>query len=304
MITDIPTADDFERQALAFMNLAWDATFTLVLQLEDAKKWDGVDEAEVSDDYWKAASHTLATALALAHQGTEFLIKASIVSVSPFLLLSGRPSEWPGGSAANDMPFSRFHTLDAHELLRVHDTVTRRLPDSFREQFEELRQVRNTITHTVDTKLLVTVKQIVLAILSAVHAILGPRKWIPARRKWLEEEPDSVAFSADAAEFKLCREMRQVLNLLSASELREFFGFDKKARAYLCPECSYQRDFDEDFTIASAQLRPNEPDSTEAVCVVCDKSTEVLRTSCSACPGNVISEKWDMKCLSCGHLNQ
>jgi len=291
------------QQGIAFLNLAWDAVFDLVLQLRNAEDWNGVDDPEIPDQYWAAAKYQLATALALAHQGTEFLIKAKIAEVSPFLLIASRPSEWPRGCTKTDIPFSRFRTLDAQDLLRVHNTVAPRLSDDFAERFDQLRVLRNTITHTIDKKLLVTVKQIVLAVLEAVSGLRAGDKWVQLRRSRLEADPDSVAFSPDGADYRLCREVGEALTLLSTSELRRFFAFDKKVRSYICPQCSYHRDLDESFVLRSAQLEPNRPSARKIFCFVCRDSHAVARKKCSHCKGNVLAKDWDMRCLSCGQWN-
>jgi hypothetical protein len=78
MITDVPTAEDFAQEGVAFLSLAWDVIFKLIIQLRDTKEWNGLDVPEVPDQYWNAAKYELATSLTLAHQGTEFLSKARI----------------------------------------------------------------------------------------------------------------------------------------------------------------------------------------------------------------------------------
>src|SRR4051812_18248918 len=118
MITDIPTKADFDNNGIAFLNLAWQSVVSISLDLpeqpveelgEDATEEQRL-EAEEEDRrwteevqrYWQAAQQELATAVALAQQGTEFLLKGKIAAVSPFLLVSGDPGEWPRGCDRND----------------------------------------------------------------------------------------------------------------------------------------------------------------------------------------------------------
>jgi hypothetical protein len=94
MIVDVPTPDDFNASGTDFLNIAWGMIVDLSFDLKTRQElWSGFDK--VADDYWKAAQRPLATALSLVQQGTEFLLKGHIATVSPYLLLSGDPSSWP-----------------------------------------------------------------------------------------------------------------------------------------------------------------------------------------------------------------
>lgn len=135
MIIEIPTSDEFQRAGLGFLNLAVDQVIELYDQLEQS----GVEE-DVREEYWESAQQPLATALTLVQQGAEFLLKAKIADVSPFLLIDGSPSSWPRGSDQQDTPFSDFRTIDAHDLPKAHDSVASvRLSEEFKTQFEQLR---------------------------------------------------------------------------------------------------------------------------------------------------------------------
>ena len=105
----------------------------------------------MSDEYWASAQKPLSVALALVQQGTELLLKSRIIEVSPFLIFKGDPSLWPSGCDKQEISFSEFKTIDAQDLIRVHDTVvTSRLTEEFKNRYENLRRKRNTIMHTVD----------------------------------------------------------------------------------------------------------------------------------------------------------
>ena len=107
MIVDIPTKTDFDNNGIAFLNLAWQTVLSICLNFQEQSyqvqmgeaPLEKVHEAEEEDtwweqaveDYWKATQQELATAVALAQQGTEFLLKGKIAHVSPFLLITGDP---------------------------------------------------------------------------------------------------------------------------------------------------------------------------------------------------------------------
>ena len=107
MITEVPSPDDFRATGYDHINLGADQALDLLYTVRAS----GLDDANLSEEraeFWKASQRQLANALALVQQGTEFLIKAGIASVSPYLLLSGKPSDWPNGADKADTPFSRF----------------------------------------------------------------------------------------------------------------------------------------------------------------------------------------------------
>ena len=169
MIIDIPREADYEKTALDLLNLAWESVLKLAVELDEAKDY-GNDVAE--DIYWNACQSQLATAASLVQQGFEFLLKGKIIAVSPYLLINGTPRDWPKGCTKADTPFAKFYSIDAQDLVRVHDTVANnRLPENIVTLFEDMRTLRNSIMHTVDSRLKVEVKQVVCAILelSLIH---------------------------------------------------------------------------------------------------------------------------------------
>ena len=177
MITEIPSADDFKQSGIAFLNLAWDSAAQLHFQFEDAKEgyWyenEDAFEKEVPDQYWAAAQRPLATAVTLVQQGLEFLLKGRIAEVSPFFLISRSPAEWPKGCTSSDTRFADFKTIDAQDLVRVHDTVaSAKLSEEIVKKFEFLRRQRNTIMHTVDREVRFTAFDIFRDVLVVSHEL-------------------------------------------------------------------------------------------------------------------------------------
>jgi hypothetical protein len=291
MITDMPTAMEFEQTGIAFLNLAWDSVMSLAFDIEWGQ--DDFTEEEIAR-YWEAAKHPLATALALTHQGIDFLLKGKIARVSPFLLISGSPREWPKHSHKKDTAFSDFHVLDSNDLIRAHDTVSpTRLSNEFVEMCEKLRLRRNSIFHTVDRRMGATVREVLVAILQAVHILMGAKKWVEIRPSYIEKTPASVAFSPDHVEELLVQETEKTVDLLTRSETERLLGFFKQRRRYVCPVCwekCYWIRKCGDHMVRLAQLTPNTPQSTNLHCIVCGQNTTVVRRPCAEkdCRGNVI----------------
>jgi hypothetical protein len=300
VITDIPTPSDFEATAVSLLNLAWDAVSSLFLHAERSKleQWD--ECGEVTDEFWAAAQKPLGNAQALVQQGVEFLLKARIAEVSPFLLLDRAVRDWPKESAIRDTKYAEFRTVDAQDLVRLFNTVRpARLDAAFVQRIEEQRKTRNTFIHSVDKSLRHSPESLWITILDVSHHLIGPTKWIGLRRAYLESTPASIAFSTDEVPIELAWESKQLLETLKPSEQELYLGIVPKARRYICYHCAMECR-DADFHPQMAQLRPNLPDSTNVYCFMCEQTQPVNRSSCVAegCKGNVI-EAHDMVCLTC-----
>ncbi len=305
MISDVPSAGDFSEAGLGFINLAWDAAMSVDYDLSQVRKClddDGLGAGIPMVSYQRA----LVTSIALVQQGTELLLKAKIVEVSPYLLISGSFRDWPSGCDKVDVPFSVFRTLDAQDLVRVHDAVAdSRLPADFKDTFDRLRRQRNTIFHTVDKTLRVTLADVVKMFLESVNALVEQHSWFRLRAGFLEASPTAAADSSHSV-VSLNIEVGKAVELLEPADLLRLTGFNKKARRYFCARCIRECDH---FDIVSeelrlGQLRPNSSDSTHVFCFACQKEYAVVRVRCSApgCKGNVI---WDEDyyagiCATCG----
>lgn len=301
MITDIPTSRDFYSVGTSLLNSAWDTAASLLLDVDEAKYFD-VDTDEVSDAYWSAARIELSTALSIAQQGSEFLLKGRIASVSPFLLLGAQPKDWPKGCTSNDTPFSEFRTIDAQDLIKVHNTChTNKLSPNFIESFEDLRKKRNSIMHSIDKRLSVHAVELITSVLDINHALGEESNWAKVRHEHLKNAPLSQMHTDEWADVRQVREFAIVLDLLQPSTLLEYFGFNKKQRSYICPHCAYSLARDSEIYPKSATLKPNTPKSQSIYCFICGTTQDVERTPCTegTCKGNVISPDYG-RCLTCG----
>lgn len=299
MVIDVPSPEDFRSYGLRYVNLGWGMALEVILDYSNAKNWGFDFEPEVEEGFWKSAEPEFSTALTLIEQGIEFLIKEKIAEISPWLLLSHGPDRWPKRSDKEDVAFSSFRTLDAQDLLKVHDTFAKdRLSVEFAQAFDELRRKRNAMMHTVDLKLKATASEIIRNVLLSVDNLLGEKQWPAARHSFLEQSRDSQ-IEWEMAHYQLAREFSAAIALLEPAELRRFFGFEKRQRAYSCPECSTAMKHAH-FACNTAQLRPNNPTSTKVFCFVCRAEYEVERRPCELpkCKGNVIYSDQDY-CLTC-----
>jgi hypothetical protein len=295
MIIEVPNAADFEQTGLDYLNLAADQAFSLSIDFIYAG-YEASWEDEIRE-FWRAAQRQLASALALVEQGAQFMLKARIAEISPFLLIVGTPRDWPRGIGSRDVPFAEFRTLDAQDLVRVHDAVSaNRVSSSFAAQFEQLRRRRNTVMHTVDRTLEVTAKEIILLALESVHELLGPRRWIGVRREYHERAPGG---GEEFIESQLLVEVDLLIDVLTRAELLRYFCYRKNQRSYPCPVCIARYQYG-DSPPSTAQLRPNTAIRTNLHCFVCEGNSAVLRKDCcnSGCRSNVILEA-TKECVTC-----
>jgi hypothetical protein len=302
LISDIPTPKDFFDSGIEIFDFAWDTVANLITSLSQAIGM-GVEEKDVSEEYWAASKRRLTAALAMTQQGVEFVLKGKIAEVSPFLLLAEAPSRWPSPYEGRAIAFSEFKTVDAQDLIRLHDTVRApQLEADFVDRFNALRLKRNTISHSVDKKLQIHTTEVIEAILFMYKALFPAENWAKTRRTFIERDPDSTLSGGEYSRNYACREMETVFELLSPAAVEKFFGIPRKQRRYICPACFYESSGNDDREFKLAVLRPKSPTATKLFCPICDTEHTVLRKDCTSagCKGNVLSDDGDLICLTCG----
>jgi len=309
MIKNVPSPEDFGDQGILFLNLAWDTVFQLLHDYSEIIAYYGnmfsdeeINANEEYKEYWQAAKKPLSIAHALSQQGAELILKAKIAQVSPYFIIASSPKDWPSRCDKKDIDFADFRTIDAQDLIRVHNTVCEEvLSEDFLNTFNNFRKQRNAIFHTVDYRLVFS-EEIIVSYILEIADLNCPKKWPHLRNEYLENKPLPQAVGTDDTPNQLCNEMDLMINLLGHKKLIRFFDFDKKQRRYVCPNCywSMNRDYDPSYP-TTAQLKPNAPDSTNVYCFVCQEDITVIRNQCKTkdCKGNVIRADDDKECLTC-----
>jgi hypothetical protein len=297
----VPSSKDFFEAGIELFDFAWDTAAVLWTNLSEAKEW-GIDPDEVSEEYWAAAKRRLTTALVMTQQGVEFILKGKIAEISPYLLLAESPAKWPSPYDGDELDFAQFKTVDAQDLVRLHDTVQdTQLSAAFVDKFNTLRAKRNTISHSIDKKLQVHTSEVIETILSLHKALFPKENWAKVRATFINNSPNAMLNGGDYSKNIACHELEVVIEILTPAAVREFFLIDKKQRRYLCPKCLDDANKDVDFDYKLAVIRPKGASSTKLYCPICDAEHQVVREDCkdSDCPGNVLSSDWGI-CLTCG----
>ncbi|ALL68536.1 hypothetical protein K788_00002190 [Paraburkholderia caribensis MBA4] len=304
MITNVPTSDDYYTSGKELLNFAWDATASLLVEFGQAGYYgfEPADIEEMSDAYWAAAKRTLTTALTVVQQAVELIIKGRIVEISPYLLISDIPARWPSPYDSTDpIDFEDFRTIDAQDLIRVHDTFAQKAFNAeFTNKFNELRKIRNVVMHSVGKKVSVTVAEVVDSALFMHKALFPAESWFTIRREFLRRAPDSELGASEFATNNTCHEATIVKDLLQPAQIQAYLGVDKKQHSFVCPACLDDANTDGGFEYRLAVLRPKGSGTTELYCPVCNGIHIVRRQPCEDknCPSTVISEE-SCRCLLC-----
>ena len=301
MITNLPTSTDYYTSGKELFNFAWETTASLLVEIDES--YCGDDEqlkSEISEAYWAAAKRTLTTALTVMQQGVELIIKGRIAEVSPYLLISDAPSQWPS-PYSGPIDFERFRTIDAQDLIRVHDTFSEtKFGAKFVEKFHDLRVQRNTVLHSAAKSVSVTVAEVIDSVLYMHKSLFPDESWFKVRREFLRNAPSAQLGSDEFVTNRTCWEASFALKLLGRSQVESYLRVDKKQHLYLCPECLSDSNMDGGFEHKLAALQPKGPQTTSLYCPVCDKSHSVTRKDCvdPECLGNVVTSDGN-QCLTC-----
>jgi len=126
-------------------------------------------------------------------------LKARICEVSPYLLLK-RTDIKPTKANTNTWDFTDFPTIDATELIRIHNTFcSTSLSKDFQIQYEEIRRNRNKISHLgiyrqgIDPRLIIDILQM-------NYAELYPgRRWMDDRLPASAPSPSPVRIRRPAS---------------------------------------------------------------------------------------------------------
>ncbi|MFG1491717.1 hypothetical protein ABMA58_20875, partial [Oceanospirillum sp. HFRX-1_2] len=196
----------------------------LLINLDDALAWGLEDEDVCSEQYWTLAHRQLTTSLAITQQGIEFLIKGRICEVSPYLLISDSPSKWPSPYENKPIDFSRFRTIDAQDLIKVHDTFASEAFDQgFVRKFNQLRESRNIIMHSISESLDVQVGEVIESLLY-MHKTLFPQMvWAKVRKEALKLSPNTELGSLNWISNEVCRELSIIVKLLPPAKVSDYF---------------------------------------------------------------------------------
>jgi len=227
----------------------------------------------------------------------ELALKGLIAKVSPLILI-GDPSEWSKRAGNSTISFGEFRTLDAVDLVNVHNSLIEPGFDNhFKTFWEDVRRNRNKIMHSSAPGSF-DPGSLIRTILTAVKYLFNDEPWPAKLLKAVQEGRHTAFGNIDYAINIVAQQINQSVEHLDTAEVREFFGYDKRRRSYLCPSCYNVSNKDFSELPHLAQFPTKESGETLLSCVVCKENTEVERIDCQYedCVGNVIASD---TCLTC-----
>lgn len=305
MLLNIPTEADYRVDGINSLNFAWDIATSLFIDLEQSEESLGNDHvAPLVPEYWQKAERRLQSTIPMIQQGVEFLLKGKVAAISPYLLLSGQPSNWPRGSDLRDTEFADFRSIDAQDLIRTIDTFgAQRFDEAFVRKFEALRKQRNKLVHTANAQLKIDIGEVLELVLYFHKALCPNESWASQRLEFLANRPVAAlweALEADGERPGWINEMMAAMRILSRRDVETYFSIPQKTRRYICPGCQHACG-DHDFSPETAFFALQMKGATFLHCVLCDEEHEVVRLDCEKpdCKGNALSVEYEI-CCSCG----
>ncbi len=246
------------------------------------------EEREAAEtEYWRRSQPSFGNALSLVQLAVELGLKGRIAGVSPYLLIARDARDYPSGSAKADVPFSAFRTLDAADLLRVHNAVCAdRLDDSFAAWWDAIRRQRNALIHSVSPGAeILRPDDIMEYVLVANRALHGDAPWFDRRLAYRLADEIAAAYDFDPSYSygEVYLEFSYALRCLRPQVAKAHLGHDRRAKTYYCTHCcdDCSREFLDHWDIGrTAQFRHTGSSCTALRCVVCQRTSSVLRKPC------------------------
>src|SRR5712664_2305826 len=137
--------------------------------------------------------------------------------------------------------FTDFPTLDASELVRVHNMFcSTALSAEFRSMYEEIRKSRNKISHLGIYKQRIE-PRLIIDILQMQYAELHPgRRWMEDRLhfaalgRWANYSGDSDYNERTG----LYHELWHVIPVLTDAQFKMLMGHKRTDKRYICHDCA------------------------------------------------------------------
>lgn len=302
MIINIPSAGGLKDSARRLHYSAWEKLAEIKNDF-DIDFEPGVDWTNEWAEYLDASRNDLQLLCFTIAQANEIGLRAAIAGVSPFLLLIG--SDYKFSTTPKDVDFSKFRTIDAVDLPgAVNSICPAPVSDKYRTAYDEVRVVRNAVTHMGESHLPVTIEQIIGFLVIQHETLWRNQLWLSGLVEYASKRrhsffDDGKYFSSHA---HAMTNWAIVKDMLPKACFKRLLGRAKSARRYLCHECF------EEASMRAFDFRPSEcgtaylDDKSGSVeCLMCGSTFKIKRGDCSekGCKGSVFSEP-DGLCHTCG----
>jgi hypothetical protein len=210
-----------------------------------------------------------------------------------------KQQEWPTLPNSKDKSFNELFTIGSESLIRVYLGICEHKKDTneLTKLFEEVRIKRNKIIHGIAKEILEP-KYLLELQFRAANELFNNDFWTLIKNEE-KRHPLYTELENEDLVSELYYKLNFVRKHIGKRKLKTFLR--KNGREYLCPSCT---NLAQDWEQGSVYLDPNKPNSTNAVCIICDQKYLVERVKCGVdnCQGNVIwndDEEEIKRCLRC-----
>lgn len=305
MITNVPTWEDLQTISLQLYFKAWANAVEIITEFDEVYP-EGTDWKEEWESYVAAAQSDLQSVYTLIQQSQEIGIKALIARVSPFLLLKRPEAKASAPDGAYD--FSDFQTIDASELVRVHNIFCdAKLSDDFARDFETLRRERNKIAHIGLFNRTLTPEDLVDLLIKQYQQLYPGRAWLVdnvtfvSKRRWA----DIGDYDEWSPVGQTLYELWKILPRVTPAQFEVILGHSYDEERMICPDCGHAL---ERFTDGSEPYAADVPTAyqTEAekmACVACAETFSLIAKRCDPenCDGTFAAvADGSIFCVTCG----
>lgn len=244
MLVNIPSANELNEIALRLYFDAWDRTTTIasnfMVAFEDSV-WPWLTNSEWTDEwneYLSQAQSELGAIAATAQQSAEVRLKSIICETDPYILLL--KSDLKIKETGGDLEFADQRTLDAVDLPAVVRTLTPfPLPQSYIQQYQELRRLRNKVMHTGMHQDLLEPQKLVLMLSKQYVALWPDGRWLSRRVDF--DGNSATAFFHDerwsSVQSKVMGELPITIALFNNALFKKCVGTSKSSLKGHCPSC-------------------------------------------------------------------
>lgn len=301
MITNKPSPEEFKSLSIQYLVQSVDLLLKTEMALCVHGDWDTNDDLE---EEWEMRQGTLGNSLIMLCLSIENFFKFKICKINSMLLVSDDYAKWEESEEYKDFEDLYIHQFD--DLVTIYQEISpKKLEVTVQERLSDLRKKRNKYTHGLHREFLHP--KYVIESISIFLTNLWGSEWIEDFKTFMLMEPLYGLSTEDEEQMQLLHYYKFFEKYLKDKKFRKLIGMPMNGRRYLCPFCvNCSNESGILIQAKYALLAPNEPDSTELKCWICNSYAEVERRDCSDCPGNVVypedsyHEHTSNCCLTCG----
>ena len=272
--------------------------YDLVEWIQGAEDYYG-NELETArvEKFWQAARRELLTALTIAQQGVELTLKGKIADVSPFLLITNFAEK----AKLDGLDFGAFYTINESDILKACSCISKNpLEEDVRNKFNEFRLIRNEIMHSdpIKYKTAPDIKKLAKKIVGYILFMskkMYSTRWAKMREEFIENSTREILLASPNSRLTLCVEVKRMIEFLDSDVVEEYFGVDKKGKAYYCPGCldDCGNENEEFSEVKLAYLKSD----TQLYCPICDKVFNIHFGNRGCCSDNRVYVDLCVNCM-------